>query len=94
MSDSDSEDGCSIQSMATTINSIIWELMRKFIIVLLAIASLCFACTKITIVDDSEIMTKRQLSQQDTTNVNDSTGVDIDIVIDTSLNVVEHTFTL
>jgi len=81
--------------MATTIKkSIIWELMRKFIIVLFAMASLYFACTKITIVGDSEIMSKRQLSQQDTTNVNDSTGVDIDIVIDTSLNVVEHTITL
>lgn len=68
--------------------------MRKFIIVLLAMTSLYFACTKITIVGDSEIIPKRQLSQQDTTNVNDSTGVDIDIVIDTSLNVVEHTITL
>lgn len=68
--------------------------MRKFIIALFAMTSLYFACTKITIVGDSEIMSKRQLSQQDTTTVNDSTGVDIDIVIDTSLNVVEHTITL
>ncbi len=85
MSDSDSEDGCSIHSMATKCYK-----MKNTLWLLLIIAGLYYACSKIAIPEESLNM-DLQNNQIDSTIV-DST--DTSIVIDTTLNVIEHFITI
>lgn len=85
MSDSDSEDGCSIHSMATKCYK-----MKNALWLLLIIAGLYYACSKIAIPEEPANMNS-QNNQVDSTIV-DST--DTSIVIDTTLNVIEHFITI
>ena len=70
-----------------------WK-MKKFLITLICLAGFYLACSKIEIVkrEDIEINTKSKEESDSLTEEND--GTKIEIVVDTTVNVVEHTIVL